>query len=154
MPLREKLRAHIVVIEDSDADIYLLKHALQENGIEFEMTTFDNGEEGLAALCGSGKPAIDLPAPDLILVDLNVPRSDGFEVIRKIRATPRLNDVPVAVLTSYASPAAQKKCEALGAAAWIRKETQLHALVATVGAAVRNLLEQRAPPIRRGAGGA
>jgi CheY-like chemotaxis protein len=154
MSERDRSLPHIVVIEDNDGDIYLLNHALRENGIRYEMTRFQNGEEALVALCGTGREA-DAPVPDLILLDLNIPRSDGFEVIEKIRADERLSEVPMAVVTSSPCPGDKERCEALGATTYIQKATQLDAFVASIGTTVGRLLGERAQPERhRGAGGA
>ena|SRR5438874_4602935 len=146
--------AHIVVIEDNEADIYLLNHALRENGIIYEMTHFPNGEDALTALCGTAARAADCPVPDAILIDLNIPRSDGFEVIARIRADERLSGVPLAVVTSSPCPGDKERCDALGATAYIQKATQLDAFVAGVGTTVRKLLAESSNEIRyKGAGG-
>jgi CheY-like chemotaxis protein len=74
--------ARIMVVEDEAGDVYLLREALSDHRINYELTCFEDGDE---AICGLDAGFI----PDLILVDLNLPRRDGFDVLRAI-ATVRL----------------------------------------------------------------
>jgi CheY-like chemotaxis protein len=90
--------AQIVLIEDNPADVYLVELAMQENDIRHQLTRFASGEEALEFLCGPG--AADSVVPDAILLDLNTPRSDGFEVLIKLKQEPRLAKVPIAIITS------------------------------------------------------
>ena len=80
--------AQIVLIEDNPADVFLIELALKENEIPCQLTRFANGEEALRVLCGS--EAADSLVPDAILLDLNTPRSDGFQVLIKLKQSPRL----------------------------------------------------------------
>ena len=72
--------AQIVLIEDNPADVYLVELALKEKGITHEMTRLNSGEEALRALCPSDGTETSAFAPDAILLDLNTPKSDGFQV--------------------------------------------------------------------------
>jgi CheY-like chemotaxis protein len=83
--------SHIVLIDDSPSDVYLMKLALEESGLQFEMTNFQSGTEALLALCPAAGDAADPLIPDLILLDLNTPCSDGFEVLSRIRGNPSLS---------------------------------------------------------------
>ena len=79
--------AQIVLIEDNPADVFLIELALKENGIVYELTRFASGEE---AVQSSLRPDASEPfVPDAILLDLNTPRSDGFEVLAKLKQSPR-----------------------------------------------------------------
>ncbi len=129
-------KAHIVLVEDNPADAYLLKLALEQNGIAFEMVQFQRGEDALLALSADN----DAPVPDLILLDLNTPRIDGFEVLAGIRENPSLAGVPVAIFTSSSSPADKHRAALLGSTAYIPKPTQLAAFLRDVGGAVKELL--------------
>jgi chemotaxis family two-component system response regulator Rcp1 len=92
--------AQIVLIEDNSADVFLVELALKENGIVCELTRFKNGEDAADSLCADGPAAIDAFLPDAILLDLNTPRSDGFQVLGRLRQNPRLSDVPIAIISS------------------------------------------------------
>jgi CheY-like chemotaxis protein len=81
--------AEIVVIEDNQADVFLIKLALEEYAIPYVLTWFRNGLEAVLTLCVPSGLA-NAPCPDVILLDLNTPRSDGFEILAKLQQTPRL----------------------------------------------------------------
>lgn len=135
-------KSQIILIEDNPSDVYLMRLALERSGIVFELTNFKSGADALLTLCPdtAGKGA-DLH-PDLILLDLNTPRSDGFEVLNRIRSNPRLADVPLAIVTSSASPADKHRAALMQDTPYIQKPTQLNEFMETVGNAVRALLLQ------------
>jgi len=132
--------SHIVLIDDSPSDVYLVKLALEESGLRFEMTNFQSGAEALRALCPSADAVNDPLIPDLILLDLNTPCSDGFEVLGTIRGYPGLSHVPIAIITSSASAADQNRAALGGATTYIKKPTQLKAFIDNVSRAVKQLL--------------
>lgn len=144
-------KPHIVLIEDNPSDVYLVGLALEENGLEFELTNFQSGAEALPILCPA-VGATDPLVPDLIVLDLNTPGPDGFEVLARIKSNARLESVPVAILTSSESSADKRRAALLGATAYIRKPTQLKAFLDEIGSAVKILLA-RAKPKARGQGG-
>ena len=77
-------------MEDNPADVFLVRTALLERGIKFDLYCFENGDKALKALSGR-----DSKVPDLILLDLNLPTIEGIAVLIQIRNIPRLLDVPV-----------------------------------------------------------
>jgi CheY-like chemotaxis protein len=127
----------IVLIEDNPGDVYLFEMALKENGIPCQLTRFDNGAEALLVLCAP--EAADGLVPDAILLDLNTPRSDGFEVLNKLKQFPRLSHVPVAVLTSSQASSDRHRA-ALQNVRFIQKPAHLEEFLATVGLAVKEML--------------
>jgi CheY-like chemotaxis protein len=131
--------ARIVVVDDNPADVFLIEEALRANGVGFEITRFEDGEKALIALCHEGESA-GAPAPDLILLDLKLPRAEGIEVLAKIRQTARLARVPVAILTSSQSPKDKQEAAAFGAARFVPKPTDLDSFLETVGRAAKELL--------------
>jgi CheY-like chemotaxis protein len=104
----------IIVIEDNPADILLVKKALQQKGIAFSLSCFENGEKALKALLRQ-----DRKAPDLILLDLNLPTIEGIAVLLQIRSMPKLSGVPVVILTSSESSSDMRRAERLGAARYM-----------------------------------
>ena len=135
----QALKAAIIVfVEDNPADVFLVRKALQEKGIKFELTCFDDGQKALKSLAQQGRKA-----PDLILLDLNLPQTDGVEVLRQIRNMPKLADVPVAILTSSESPADMHRTALLGAARYIRKPSMLQDFLREVGSGVEEILRLR-----------
>jgi CheY-like chemotaxis protein len=132
-------RAHIVLIEDNPGDVILIELALQEAGIPYDATRYETGVAAVEGLLESGEAAVK---PDAILLDLNTPRSDGFEVLGKLRASPRLSAVPIAVLTSSRARLDRTRA-ALYNVRYIEKPSQLPEFLLTVGDAVREMLASR-----------
>jgi CheY-like chemotaxis protein len=119
--------SRILLIEDSDADVFLVRRAL--NGVlPYELQLARDGEAAFGFLDGwADDPAAEWP--DLILLDLNLPRIDGFQVLSRIRQNPRLAAIPVIVMTSSDSPADREKMFRLGATVYFRKPTDLNAFM-------------------------
>lgn len=89
----------ILLVEDSPADVRLTREALAEGKVHNRLSIASDGVEALAFLRQEGQYA-GSPRPDLILLDLNLPRKDGQEVLSEIKADPDLRRIPVVVLTS------------------------------------------------------
>ena len=115
--------AHIVLVEDNPADVYLVELALMENHIPYSLTRFETGDEAVRVLCHETSPSEKL-LPDAILLDLNTPRSDGFEVLLKLKQTPRLAKVPMAIISSSRA-ACDKHRTLLQRTRYIEKPSQL-----------------------------
>jgi CheY-like chemotaxis protein len=130
----------IVLIEDNPSDVFLMNLAIEETGLEFRMIGFPTGADALNSLCPATAGTKPLAVPDLILLDLNTPRTDGFEVLTRIRRDARLSHVPVAIVTSSSSPADRSRAEQLGATTYLQKATELVAFLGNIGSAVKELL--------------
>ena len=89
----------IFLVEDNKADIRLIQEALKSSLIPNQVVTARDGMDAIAFLRQEGEYA-DAPHPDLILLDLNLPKKDGREVLAEIKADPRLKRIPVVVLTT------------------------------------------------------
>lgn len=89
----------ILLVEDSPADILLTREAFKNNKIVNEIHVAENGIQALDFLYRRGKYA-SAPRPDLILLDLNLPRKNGREVLAEIKSDPGLRAIPVVVLTT------------------------------------------------------
>jgi two-component system, chemotaxis family, response regulator Rcp1 len=89
----------ILLVDDDEGDVVLAKRALQNGKILNQMHVAKDGVEAMEFLQQSGKYA-DAPRPDLILLDLNMPRKDGREVLADIKQDPHLRSIPVVVLTT------------------------------------------------------
>src|SRR5471032_2358082 len=97
--------SRILIIEDHAPDVYLVKEALRSSGVEFELTHVNDGKAAREYLIEATSGGF----PDLIFLDLNLPKTDGLELLGLIRTWPHLAHVPVAVLTSSNSPADKEK---------------------------------------------
>jgi chemotaxis family two-component system response regulator Rcp1 len=89
----------ILLIEDNPGDVRLIQEALKENKVKNRLHVAQDGVEALDFLTQKGAFA-SVPRPDLILLDLNLPKKDGREVLSDIKADPNLKRIPVVVLTT------------------------------------------------------
>ena len=116
--------ARILVIEDNAADVFLLGRALDKQARRFELTSLADGGAALAFIRREGAYA-DAAIPHLILVDLNLPKHDGEEVLREIRRAKHLAGVPVCAWSSSQSRRDRDLLTELGVARFITKPSGL-----------------------------
>jgi CheY-like chemotaxis protein len=142
-------QSHILLGEDNAADVYLIRQAIKEHSLSCTLKVATNGAEVLQALKESldGDPALaghasGSSAFDLVILDLNLPRHDGLEILRFIRETKELAHLIVVILTSSDSPADTKAATELGANQYIRKPSNLESFM-EIGAALQSLLANR-----------
>ena len=124
-PVAEK---EILLVEDNPDDAELTRIAFAEAGGEYVLRVVADGAEAVAYLQGC-TPA-ELPA--LVLLDLNLPKLDGREVLQAIRADPATRSLPVVVLTTSAEPFDVEKVYALGANSYIQKPVDFERFVEVV----------------------
>ena len=110
----------ILLVEDNPGDVRLTREALKETKLQNHLSVVLDGESALAFLKKEGKYA-DAPRPDLILLDLNLPKKGGREVLAEIKSIPALMRIPVAVLTMSDSEEDIVKSYDLHANCYIRK---------------------------------
>jgi CheY-like chemotaxis protein len=123
--------ARVILMAEDDADDRLLaKDALGECDLAGDLHFVENGEELLDYLFQRGKfDAASAPRPGLILLDLNMPRKDGREVLGEIKADPSLRRIPVVVLTTSKADTDIQRIYELGANSFITKPVRFEALV-------------------------
>jgi CheY-like chemotaxis protein len=121
----------IVMAEDDLDDQLLIRDALAESNWPADLRFVDNGEEMMDYLTRSGKYAdvTAAPRPNLILLDLNMPRKDGREVLREMKTRVDLKRIPVVVLTTSRADTDIEKMYELGANSFISKPIQFDSLV-------------------------
>lgn len=122
----------ILLIEDNASDEKLTLLAFRKCGIANEVVVVRDGAEALDYLFGDGHHAgaASRPLPSLVLLDLNLPRIDGHEVLRRLRADPRTKLMPVVVLTSSKEDEDIARSYELGANAYVRKPVDFTEFVA------------------------
>jgi CheY-like chemotaxis protein len=101
----------ILLAEDNRADIVMVREALAAHKVPHDLHLVLNGEEALSFIARMGKPD-GPPCPDILLLDLNLPRADGLDVLREFRRHPACASTPVIVISSSNAP---KDREAAGA---------------------------------------
>ena len=89
----------ILLVEDDPGDVLMTTEALAESKVLNNLHVVNNGEEALRFLLQEGEHA-DAVRPDLVLLDLNLPRVDGREVLARVKADERLRTIPIVVLTT------------------------------------------------------
>jgi CheY-like chemotaxis protein len=124
-------RRVLLSVEDNDGEYYLNQMAVRETGIPVEICRVADGEQALHFLRRSNGYEI-APRPDLILLNLNLPRKNGLEVLSDIQASDSLRSIPVIMFTSSALTTERKKALAAGAEDFISKPMTLDGLVETV----------------------
>jgi CheY-like chemotaxis protein len=115
---------HILVVEDNAADVHLIGEAIQEHDGAHRVSVVMDGRAAMAFVRRE-ESYTKVPAPDLILLDLNLPRKDGRMVLAECKADPALRHIPVIILTSTQADAEVRHLYALGAAAYCVKPSML-----------------------------
>ncbi|HLP15973.1 MAG TPA: response regulator [Bacteroidota bacterium] len=105
------MKQQILIIEDNEQNMYLLTFLLESHG--YEIVQAYNGKDGIR----SARERV----PDVILLDIQLPEMNGYEVAEKIRETPSLERVPIIAVTSYAMPGDREQILAAGATGYIEK---------------------------------
>jgi CheY-like chemotaxis protein len=118
----------ILSVEDDDAAQLLLELGFGEVGGDFRLYRVADGEQALSFLRRSGQFR-DVPRPHLVLLNLNLPRVTGFDVLRAIKDDPVLNDIPAVVFSSSRLDNDKATCLALGARGFITKPTEFQELL-------------------------
>lgn len=115
----------ILIIENDPAAVLLTKEAFREAGMTEFVYSVPDGDEALAYLRRKEKYA-DRPQPDLILLDLHLPKKSGLEVLAELKSSPSLKMTPVVVVSGSADPREVRKAYELHASCFIRKPDDLY----------------------------
>jgi CheY-like chemotaxis protein len=112
---------HILLVEDNAGDVFLVRRAIEKQGLKHEISVAGNGEIALQMLQDC--------APDLILLDLNLPKVTGAQVLLHLRNTTAFAKTPVIIITSSDSLSDRERAIELGANAYFRKPTDLQSFM-------------------------
>jgi chemotaxis family two-component system response regulator Rcp1 len=126
-------RPHVLLVEDNPADVRLFQEALREHGADVNLHVVDNGEDAVRYVRRQGEyQAAELPK--LIILDLNLPRKDGREVLRDLKSDPELRRIPVVVLTTSGAETDVLRAYDLHANCYVRKPADLDDFIGAVRA--------------------
>jgi chemotaxis family two-component system response regulator Rcp1 len=114
----------LLLVEDNPGDVRLTEEALRDAGMPVHLSVATDGVEAVDFLHRRGKYK-DAPRPDLILLDLNLPKKNGPEVLSDIKTDPDLKRIPVLVMTTSSEPNDIQKAYSLNANCYITKPIQL-----------------------------
>jgi CheY-like chemotaxis protein len=134
--------AEILIGEDNPADVYLIRIALQEHAIDLPLRVAADGQELLRII--DEEERVGQTQTTLIILDINLPRHDGLEILKRLRRSGPLSGVPVAVLTSSDSPRDRLASADLGAARFLQKPSSLEQFL-KLGGVFKELLAERQP---------
>jgi len=121
----------ILIVEDEPGDAFLTTEALKEAKVSNNIFVVEDGMEAMAFLRRSGRYK-DAPRPDLILLDLNLPRKDGRQVLAEVRSDPELALIPIVILTTSKAEEDIIKSYTLHANAYVTKPVDLHQFLSVV----------------------
>lgn len=119
-----KKQMRILLVEDNPAEACLTREALGETGVRHELCLVGDGEEATAFLKRE-EPYFEAFRPDLIFLDLNLPKKDGWQVLREVKGDPTLASIPVVVITNSRAPEDVEQVYRLKANCYLVKPPEL-----------------------------
>jgi two-component system, chemotaxis family, response regulator Rcp1 len=127
----------VLLVEDSPHDVMLFQTALSENGVQPQLFVASDGEEAFLLLEEIDQTVI--PCPDLIALDLDLPKKTGFEVLKRVRESKKCEDKPVVILSTTDGVAERSEAQRLGATTYFVKPFNVNDLL-KIGKHLRTLL--------------
>jgi CheY-like chemotaxis protein len=129
----------VLLIEDSLLDAQVTINALREGEMKHRLTLVVNGEEALDFLRKEGC-FCRAPRPDIVLLDLNLPKRDGLQVLQEIRADSELQNLPVVIMTASDDEQDKQRCEHLHVDSYITKPVNMQKFLSVIKALRGSLL--------------
>lgn len=139
----------ILLAEDSAADVGIVRIALRDQGIDHVLHIARDGEEAISFIEKADNDR-KAPGPDLLLLDMHLPKYNGEEILKYLRSTERYAQIPVVVMTSSDAPADHERALKHAALFYFRKPSRLDEFV-QLGVIVRDILTKN-KPFARGMG--
>lgn len=124
-------RAHILLVEDNEGDIILTLDAFEESKLQNEVSVARNGKEALDFLFKKGH-LVNSKRPDLVLLDINLPFFNGFEILEKIKSDNDLKKIPVIMLTTSNRPEDIKKAYNFHCNSYIEKPLEMEKFLSVI----------------------
>ena len=112
-------QTRILLVDDSDDDIFLVREAFRESGVDHHIDAISDGEKALDFLRDSSNDR-----PDVVLLDINMPRFSGFDVLEWVQSDPDLRDIPIVMLTTSEQPEDVRRATEGGARDYFRKPVE------------------------------
>jgi CheY-like chemotaxis protein len=135
MTYRKSNRLTILVADDDADDRMFMEQALRQTGYQHDIQFVEDGEELLDYLRRQGRfSEANAPWPNLLMLDLNMPRINGFQALEAIKADPDLRRLPVVIMTTSTADEDVMKTYNLGVNSFITKPFNFHRLVEMIGA--------------------
>ena len=135
---------NVLLVEDNPPDVMLIRQALRQHGLEFTLHQATDAEQALAYIDGIGDNE-QTPCPDVVLLDLNIPKGEGIELLQALRKSIRCAEVPVIVLSSSTNSEDRARVAEWGATQYFRKPIELDQFM-KLGSLVKEILQNRLSP--------
>lgn len=129
--MTERTEIHVLLVEDDPGDVLMTREAFEENKVANNLSVVSDGEAAMAFLRKQGEYA-DAPTPDLVLLDLNLPRMDGREVLAAMKGDEELHRIPVVVLTTSEAEEDVLRSYSLHANAYVTKPVDFERFIQVV----------------------
>ena len=129
----------VLLVEDNPADVYLMQKAFAECSTDIRLWFVPNGQDALDFLRKEG-PYVHAPSPALILLDLNLPKLRGEDLLVELRRLPAYQTTPVVVFSVADKETEEPRCLQLGATAYVQKSANFYAYVDAITAIVGHWL--------------
>jgi CheY-like chemotaxis protein len=128
----------ILLIEDNPFDVLLIHETLSDQGLKPQFFVAKDGDDAMRLLDQIDDSAI--PCPELVILDINLPRVPGFEVLSRIRASRKCANIPVAILTSSDAQSDRQEAARRGATAYLVKPSNLEGFL-PIGTELKKILD-------------
>ncbi len=128
----------ILIVEDNSGDVSLLRHTLKQHGVRSRIVVMKDGDRASTFL--DEAEAKEQAVPALIILDLNLPKKSGRELLARVKQSPLLKDVPVVVFSSSEAETDRQEALRLGANRYITKPSNLDAFL-NIGAILKSILD-------------
>lgn len=140
-------KPRLLLVDDNPGDVELFRHALRHAHLDCELEVIYDGGEALDLVRREASSGPER-TPDLVVLDLNLPKADGREILTEMRGTAAFARVPVMILTSSNSPREREQLEVLGISRHVSKPPDLHEFL-KLGLIVKEVLDSREDRARR-----
>ena len=130
-PFEAEREIQVLLVEDDPGDVLMTREAFEDYKVHNQLHVVNDGEQAMAFLRLEGEYA-DLPRPDLVLLDLNLPRMDGRQVLDAIKSDPELSSIPVVVLTTSEAEDDVLRSYSLHANAYVTKPVDFERFIDVV----------------------
>jgi len=130
-PFEAEREIQVLLVEDDPGDVLMTREAFEDYKVHNQLHVVNDGEQAMAFLRQEGEYA-DLPRPDLVLLDLNLPRMDGRQVLDAIKSDPELSSIPVVVLTTSEAEDDVLRSYSLHANAYVTKPVDFERFIEVV----------------------
>ena len=130
-PFEVEREIQVLLVEDDPGDVLMTREAFEDYKVHNQLHVVNDGEQAMAFLRQEGEYA-GLPRPDLVLLDLNLPRMDGRQVLNAIKSDPELSSIPVVVLTTSEAEDDVLRSYSLHANAYVTKPVDFERFIDVV----------------------